>query len=238
MKISMGVVVMCIAIVMLASNCCIGQEASAAPVQDPDPAPAATAPADPAPAPVTPKQPATPAPASSQQPQQFVYPATVDSMMRLWGEVYEICGKAGVQPWDVHLDQIADDGVVLKVQDKFFVSFVKAASEQIGDPLVRLSKLGDQMNANASFDYEMPWSIDHSTVLDDQLKALGANGIQVQTKHYQVIAICAGKPPISDVLTLFGGAPVAVTPTTTPAPSTTVPDPAPAPAPTGGVVTP
>jgi hypothetical protein len=130
-----------------------------------------------------------------------VYPATVDSMMRLWGVVYEICGRAGVQPWDVHLDQIADDGVVLKVQDKFFVAFVKSASEQMGDPLVRLSKLGDQMNAN---------------------------GIQVQTKHYQVIAVCAGKPPIADVLTLFGGAPVAAAPATTPASSTT------APAPTGG----
>lgn len=230
MKVSMGVVFMCFAIMMLASNCCTGQGASAAPAPDPDPAPTAAVSADPAPA--TPKQPATPAPASSQQPQQFVYPATVDSMMRLWGVVYEICGRAGVQPWDVHLDQIADDGVVLKVQDKFFVAFVKSASEQMGDPLVRLSKLGDQMNANASFDYEMPWSVEHSTVLDDQLKALGANGIQVQTKHYQVIAVCAGKPPIADVLTLFGGAPVAAAPATTPASSTT------APASTGGVVTP
>ena len=239
MRASLRIVAALMLTMTFVSAYCAGQEAAAAPAADPAPAPVSPAPAPGAVSPViaAPAAPAAPvasvAPASNQQPQQFEYPATVESMMKLWGQLYEVCNKAGIQPWDVHIQQVADDGVVLKVLDKYFAPFVREATKAIGQPLVRLNKLSDQVNANASFDYELAWASDKSTVLDDQLKALGQNGIQVQKKHIQVIVVCVGKPIMQDMFGLFAppAAPVAATEPTIPlAPAGT--------APTGGAVKP
>lgn len=238
MRCPVQILVVSLLLAVLAGTYCSGQEATAGPAADPVPAPTAPAaapavpPASPAPV-VQPAAQPTAQPSSGQQ--QFTYPATVDSMMRLWGIIYEVCGKAGVQPWDVHLDQIADDGVVIKVQDKFFAAFVREMATVIGEPLLRVNKLGDQIGANATCDYEMPWASDRSTVLDDQLRSLGASGIKVQSKHYQIIVVCAGTPILQDVFGLFSPPKSAAAAPATPAPSTV---PAPAPAPTTGATSP
>jgi len=132
---------------------------------------------------------------------QPVYPATVDGMMRLWGLLYETCAGAKVQPWDVHVGQVTDDGIILKVQDKFFSAFVTEAAKGLGEPLLRLSKFDGQTTANAVFDYELPWVANQPTVLDDQIKALSQNGVKIEKKRIQIIVICAGKP---DVIGLLG----------------------------------
>jgi hypothetical protein len=156
------------------------------------------------PAPVVTAPPDGTATPPQQQAQQFTYPATVEATMTMWATIFEICGRSGAQPWDVHIGETNDSTVtVLKVQGKFFTPFVREASKAIKKPEIRLNRIGDNTYADAVFEYEMAWPTDRTTVLDDQLKTFGQNGIQVQ-KHVQTIAVvCAGDPPMAELLGLF-----------------------------------
>lgn len=133
-----------------------------------------------------------------------IYPASIESVVKMWNSLAEVCAKAEVESYDVYADPITDDSIVLKIETSKYAKFVGAAFAAYGDSLLRVSQLGEDQIASATFTYALSWAANGArTALDDEIKRLTTLGKKPEPKTIQIIVICIGKPDLNAIFGLF-----------------------------------
>lgn len=136
-----------------------------------------------------------------QTPKVAIYPATVDSMMKLWAQMFEICSVVGVPCHEVHVQDQDASTVVLKMESKWYVPFIKACETGLQvKPLVRLDQQGGKTSSLGVFDVEMSWPDGIPSSLDGELKALRDGGIRIERRKMTIYLVPVGKIDLQQVL--------------------------------------
>lgn len=130
-----------------------------------------------------------------------VYPATVDSMMKMWALMFDVCSETGVPTHDVHVQDQDASNIVIKMEDKWYIPFLeKCESKLSAKPLVRLDQQGGIATSFAMFEIELNWPDGTPSTIDEELKKLRDDGIKVEKKKMMIYVMSVGKVDLQKVV--------------------------------------
>jgi hypothetical protein len=128
----------------------------------------------------------------------------VDSLCKVVNTVFECAASVGVKPWDVHVAQITDGGMLLKITPTYFVPFVKDMTKHVGKPILEVRRYDGSTTTLATFECVLGWpGKGQTTEIDDQLQLLTQRGVSVEKPTMQVVVVAVGNPIVTDLLQLM-----------------------------------
>lgn len=130
-----------------------------------------------------------------------VFPATVDSMMKLWAQMFEVCNSAGVPCHEVHVQDQDAENIIIKMDSRWYIPFVEACETKLDvKPLIRLDQQGGRSSSLGVFDMELAWPRDVPSSLDDELRSLLSSGVKVENKKVKVYIVPVGAIDLQVIL--------------------------------------
>ena len=130
-----------------------------------------------------------------------VYPATIHSMVSLWSSLFEVCAEATIPPYNVHVEGMDSNNIILKLESKWYVPFLQAYEKKmVTKPMVRVDQQAGKITSYATFGIKLSWPTNVVTSLDNEVQKLTVAGIPIEEKMMTVYVIAVGKIEMDKVM--------------------------------------
>lgn len=130
-----------------------------------------------------------------------VYPSTVQSMVGMWSALLEVCSDTGLPAYDVHVQGMDADNVIIKLESKWYIPFVLSCEKKLSvTPMLRVDQQAGSITSYATFQLALDWPTNVVTTLDAELSKLKAVGVPIEKKQMNIYVIAVGAIELDKVL--------------------------------------